>query len=30
MFTSTNLAIRMIMSASLRRRLPKKVVEPKA
>jgi hypothetical protein len=31
MFTSTNLAIRMIKSASLRRRLPKKVVaQPKA
>jgi Kef-type K+ transport system membrane component KefB len=31
MFTSTNLAIRMIKSASLKRRLPKKtVVQPKA
>ena len=31
MFTSTNLAIRMLKSASLKRRLPKKVVaQPKA
>jgi hypothetical protein len=29
MFTSTNLGVRMLKSASLRRRLPKKVAQPK-